>query len=355
MPARPSPPPLDDADATPGAAPQRVQMADLARMAGVSITTVSRALSGSSEISAKTRERINALARSLNYTVHQSAKNLRLKHNSTIAVVIPYASDSQQHISDPFFLTMLGSLADELTGRGYDMLLSRVDAARLDSAGQLYQSGAAAGILLIGQWHQHGQLNELADRQIPLVVWGAELPEQRYCSVGGDNYAGGLTAARHLLQRGCRRLLFIGDPDLPEVAERLRGHLAGLAEAGLSPDPALLLGVPFEVQQMRAGLSALLQQGVVFDAVQACSDVLAIAAMQLLRQHGRQVPNDVAVVGYDDIEWASHADPPLSTVLQPIRPAGAEMVDALLALMAGRRVRSRTLPVELVARQSSQR
>ncbi|MFM2052056.1 MAG: hypothetical protein RL456_93 [Pseudomonadota bacterium] len=352
-------PPPDPADASaPDAGRperQRLQMADIARIAGVSVATVSRALNGSTEISATTRQRITELARSLNYTINVSAKNLRLRHNRTVAVVIPYDRRSRLHVSDPFFLSMLGALADALTERGFDMLVSRVDADHLEAASQAYDTGTAIGVILIGQWHSHEQLNRMADQGVPLVVWGAQLPQQRYCSVGGDNVGGGLMATRHLVGRGCRRIVFLGDPTTPEAEQRLRGHRQALHDAGLPADPALTLATTADPAQARAAMTALIESGAPFDAVFACSDVLAMAVMQVLRVHGREVPRDVAVVGYDDIEWASHSDPPLTTVRQPVTQAGREIVDALFELVAGRGVPPRTLPVELVMRQSSLR
>jgi DNA-binding LacI/PurR family transcriptional regulator len=352
-PAAPGTPPASETADGPQRDQQRLQMADIARLAGVSVATVSRALNGSTEVSRATRERIGELARSLNYTINVSAKNLRLKQNRTVAVVIPYDARSRQHVSDPFFLAMLGSLADALTDRGYDMLVSRVDAENLEAAAQAYDTGVAIGVILIGQWRHHDHLNRLAARRVPIVVWGAEMPQQLYCSVGGDNVGGGLLATRHLLQRGCRRIVFLGDPELPEAGLRQQGHEQALAEAGVPSMAELHLPVPFDAAAARTALNGLLDRGLPFDGLFACSDVLAMAAVQVLRSRGLAVPQQVPVVGYDDIEWASHADPPLTTVRQPIAAAGVEIVDALLAIMAGAAMEPRTLAVELVVRQSA--
>ncbi len=328
-------------------------MADIARLAGVSISTVSRALAGSPLVNEETRSRIDQLARSLNYTVNLSAQNLRLQKNQTIAVVVPYDAQSRQHISDPFFLAIVGSLADALTDRGYDMLLSRVDAERLDSAARLYDTGKAIGLVIIGQWRHHDQLNELAARKVPLVVWGGQLPQQLYCSVGGDNVAGGRAATRHLLALGRQRIAFVGDARLPEVQLRREGWRQAMAEAGVAPDPKLELPVPFEVIAARQALDRFCAGRARFDGVVACSDLLALQSVQALRAQGRAVPTDVAVVGYDDMPVAEYGDPPLTSVHQPVAAAGGEMVEALLALLRGEAAAPRTLPVHLVVRASA--
>ncbi|SEP78803.1 transcriptional regulator, LacI family [Solimonas aquatica] len=335
------------------AASRRLQMADIARMAGVSVSTVSRALAGSQLINEQTRQRIADLARSLNYSINAGAQSLRTRQNRTVAVVVPLDSATRQHVSDPFFLSMVGSLADALTERGYDMLLSRVDAEHLDAVSRLYDTGRAVGIIMIGQWLHHDQLNAMALRRLPVVVWGAQLPQQLYCTVGGDNVLGGALATAHLLERGRRRIAFFGDARFPEVAQRLEGFLLAHQRAGLTVPEQLKLSVAFAEDSARAALKHLLDAQIAFDAVFACSDLLAMTVINGLRAVGKRVPDDVAVTGYDDIELARYFHPELSTVRQPVVDAGRALVDQLLKIVAGETPESVMLPTELVVRATS--
>jgi DNA-binding LacI/PurR family transcriptional regulator len=331
----------------------RLQMADIARLAGVSTSTVSRALNGSNLVNEETRVRVTELARSLNYQINIGAKNLRLGQNKTVAVVVPYATANRQHISDPFFISMLGSLADALTDLGYDMLLSRIDADHLDAAGNLFSSGRAIGVILIGQWQHHDQLNELARQRIPVVVWGAQLPQQLYCTVGSDNVEGGELATAHLLERGRKQIAFFGDRKLPEVLQRFTGYQHALARAGVEVRDALCVNAPFTPEGGRVAVEHLLAQKIQFDAVFACSDLLAMTATNTLRAAGIHVPHDVAVVGYDDIELAAHFHPPLTTVRQQIDMAGHTLVASLMDLVEGHVVTPTLLPTRLIVRETS--
>jgi DNA-binding LacI/PurR family transcriptional regulator len=331
----------------------KVQMDDIARLAGVSVSTVSRALSLSPLVSEKTRTRIAELAKSLKYSVNVGAQNLRRGQNRTVAVVIPYDSSSRQHVSDPFFIGMLGSIADALTLQGYDMLLSRIDADRLDLAAQYCDSGRAVGVIVIGQWGHHDQLNELASRHLPLVVWGGELPKQLYCTVGSDNVEGGSLATGHLLKTGRRRIAFFGDTQMPEVAQRFEGYERAHAALGVSMDAELNIVVPFVAEAAREAVKSLVAKKIVFDAIFACSDLLAITAIGALRDVGLSVPDDIAVVGYDDVDMASYCHPALTTIHQSIEVAGRALVDALLAIQRGDEALPNHLPTRLVVRASA--
>lgn len=333
--------------------PGRLQMADLARLAGVSVATVSRALSKSPLVSEKTRIRIEELASSLGYSVNVAAQNFRLKENRTVALVLPYSDDFPQSVSDPFFLSIIGGLADVLTDRGMEMLFSRVSESQLDSIGQLYETGRVMGIIVIGQWHHHDVLNQLAARRMPLVVWGAQIYQQLYCVIGSDNVAGGFAATDHLLAAGRQRILFLGDIELPEVAHRYQGYLGAHKERGVPVDPGRCVSVPFKAEAAREKIAALCAGELSFDAIFASSDLLAMTAINALTQRGCRVPQQVAVVGYDDIEVASYFSPHLTTVRQPLVKASEAMVDSLLAIAAGQKAESRQFPPYLVVRESS--
>lgn len=328
-------------------------MEDIARLAGVSTSTVSRALNQSPLVNEETRKRIGDLARSLNYSINVGARNLRMQRNRTVAVVVPYDAQTRQHISDPFFVSILGSLADALTDRGYDMLLSRVDAGHLDLAAELVASGRTIGVILIGQWHRQDQLNELAARRLPMVVWGAQLPQQLYCTIDGDNIAGGMLATEHLIGTGRRHIAFFGDPELPEVAHRYEGYLRALKQHGIAVEPRLTRRAAFIEGSARREVEELLAQKIHFDAIVASSDLLATQAIGTLREHGLHVPRDIGVVGYDDIALAQYFHPSLTTIRQPITQAGEALVDALLAIVGGEHPRPRILPTELIVRESS--
>jgi DNA-binding LacI/PurR family transcriptional regulator len=187
------------------------------------------------------------------------------------------------------------------------------------------------------------------------VAWGAQLPNQLYCSVGSDNLSGGYMATEHLLASGRKRLAFMGDKTLPEPEKRYAGYQKALRKFGLKGDADLYIGASFApLDAQRALREHLDQHGLNFDAIVAASDLLAISAIGVLRERGYQVPADVCVVGYDDVEPAAHSFPPVTTVRQPLDLAGVQLVDCLVRVMEGELPASQTLPTTLVVRGSTQ-
>lgn len=328
-------------------------MADIARLANVSISTVSRALNNHPRLSAQTRERINELAKSLHYSVDAGAQMLRGKQLQTVAVAFPYHPVQRQHFRDPFFLTLIGSIGDALVDSGHSMLIVAVEADSFERVTHAYDTRQAIGTILLGQENNHRRINELAVRGTPFVVWGARMTDQLYCTVGSDNLLGGTQATAQLLDTGARRIAFFGDDRLPEIADRYRGYLDAHRARGLEPDPRLHCRVPFDAAEVRAEAARLLREGLPLDGVFAGSDLMALAVIAELQAGGRRVPEDVQVVGFDDIYLAAHSNPPLTSVHQAIDQAGRELVRLLLARLRGEPIEPVILPTTLVVRGST--
>jgi DNA-binding LacI/PurR family transcriptional regulator len=329
-------------------------MAEVARRAGVSLSTVSRALAGNPAISEETRRVVRAAAEQLDYRVDAAGSSLRTGLTRTIGVVIPLSHAANQSFSDPFFLEILGAVADELSACGYSMLLAKVTDDPTDWIMHVVRGRRADGVIVIGQSLYHESLNRHA-AEFPTVVWGARIPGQKYVSIGSDNDAGGHDATSHLLAQGCRRIVFLGDPAAPEVAARLQGHLRALSEARVETRPNLQIPVRFGSDTAYHAVGGLLSADVEFDGVIASSDVFAIGAMRALAERGRRVPADVAVVGFDDIPFAAHTTPPLTTIRQDCRAGARLLVESLLRIIRHERSTTVVIPTQLVVRASSLR
>lgn len=329
------------------------RMADLARIAGVSTSTVSRALADSPLVNDRTKERIRALAKQKNYRLNTMARNFRLKEALTLGVVIPAAEEADWRMSDPFFLELLGGIADAVNERGHHLLLSKMSAQSADWIEAFVETHTTDGLILIGQGMQHERIDEIASLYGSVVVWGARVsPEQSYITVGSDNELGGYLATRHLIDQGRRRIAFIGNTALPEAKLRFDGYRRALAEAGLDFDPAL---EQTPANRRDAGYEAAreLLARVEPDAIFAFSDMFAIGAIRVLREAGLAVPRDVSVVGYDDLEIAAYYHPSITSIHQDRHDGGRLLVERLLARIAGEPSESVTLDTRIIVRESS--
>lgn len=329
-------------------------MADLARMAGVDVSTVSRALSDSPRVKPETRQQILTLADEIGYEVNAAARNLRKRSTRTIGIVVPIDPALGQTISDPFYLKMVGAVTGAAAARDYDLLLTVPRSDGRVAEQRLLRAGKVDGLIVIGQAGRADRLNELASVTDKLVVWGGALGGARYTVVGSDNEGGGYTMTRHLLGLGRKRVLFVGDTALPEVALRYDGLRRAHDDIGVAHDTELVLPLGFGASTVAGRTAALIASGVRFDAVFGASDVLALGAMKAIQEAGLAVPGDVAVGGYDNVADAVHASPSLTTISQDIEEGGALMVDLLLRKLDGERVESVTTRTDLIVRASTE-
>lgn len=335
-----------------GRAPGKIKnIAELARMAGVSAGTVSRALADKSLVNKETRERIQALAREHGFRPNQMARRLRTQKTGVIGVVIPLGHERRQHISDPFFMTLFGYLADELTESGHDLMLSRVIPGDDEWLDRIVDSGMLDGALVIGQSNQTEAIERVAQHYRPLVIWGSHRDGQAQCTVGVDNLAGGRMAAERLVVRGAKRLAFFGDTNGPEIAERLAGAQAVADAAGLSLRAFPTHLASDEMASQIAGHLADL--GGAIEGIVCASDIIAMSTIRLLHERGMAVPDQVAVTGFDDLPIASRMVPQLTTVRQDIAAGARAMVDALRRRIDGEDAPSTVMVPELIVRESA--
>jgi DNA-binding LacI/PurR family transcriptional regulator len=322
-------------------------MEAVAKLAGVSKITVSRALRDSDLVRPELREHIRQVARAAGYRLNVAARNLRTRRSQMIAVVIEKLYGSDRPVADPLLLLVVGVLLEELAPAGYALLLTSSDQVlETDAVG-------ADGIIMVGEGEGGRRARQVAELGLPTVVWGAPLPGVPVTVVGSDNREGGRMAARHLVEGGRRRILFLGDVRHPEVAARHEG-----VRDILSASAAALAGAracDFSRSGGAAALAAAVDEGVDFDAVIAASDFIAAGACDALRDLGRDVPGEVGVIGFDDNAIAADHRPPLSSIRQDWTLAGKILSRTLLERLANpdEPPEPQVLAVELVVREST--
>jgi DNA-binding LacI/PurR family transcriptional regulator len=328
---------------------------DIAELAGVSQATVSRALRNSPLVRAETRERVQKVARELNYFVNRNAAGLRTHQSNTIALLLFDETEGQDAQINPFFLSMFGYITRAASDLGYDVLISLQQLS--DDWHIEYQaSHRADGLILLGYGNYQDyreKLRALAVANTRFIIWGPFVDEQHGHSIGCDNVGGGYQATRHLLDHGRRKIALLGTTERsPEHSARYEGYRKALEEAGIEPDDRLKADAKSSDGQGYRAVLELLHRDETFDAIFAVTDVIAIDAMRALEDNGLSIPADVAVVGFDDIQLAAYVTPPLTTVRQDIRQASEGLVQGIVGLIEGKPVKSTLMAPKLVVRAS---
>ena len=335
-----------------GTGGRRPTLETVAAEAGVSRATVSRVVNLSTTVSPAVRESVEAAIARLGYVPNRAARSLVTRRTGSVAVVMREPVDFG--VADPYLASLVVAAGQSLIGTGTHMVVLMAPADDKDPwFSNFLRSGVADGVLLLSTHDGDPLPDELVRAGIPLVVAG-RLPRRMAGAtvVDVDNFAGGQAAAERLLSTGRRRVATIaGPPDMPAAVDRLSGFRSTLAAAN-RPTDVLAYGEWTPSSGSRATTDLLAREPGV-DGLFVANDMMAIGAIRALRAAGRRVPDDVAVIGFDDIDIAADTDPPLTTIRQPAAEMTRTMVDLLL-----RRVRneeapdSLVLPTELVVRAS---
>jgi len=338
---------------------------DVAKEAGVAASTVSRFLNGQLRVSPATEARLRRAVRDLGYVPNAHAKNLARRRSGVIGFVVP-------ELGNPYFGAIADHVVEAVERRGLLVLLcsTRSQAGKEASYIDLLASGAIDGMLYLGSFRTNERLAAAIRGGLPVVVVDepiAGLPDVH--TVVMDDYSGGYQAASYLVALGHRRIAFVSGPaELGSVQERRRGYCDALNKGGIDPDNQLKLAGHFTEQFGASALPRMLAADQPPTAAFVASDYIALGMLSAAETHGIRVPEDLSVVGFDDIRFSQYVRPRLTTIRSPVERLAQKGVDLLFARLAGAEAGPRAvgtdapaeapaqtevLPVELIVRESA--
>lgn len=333
---------------------RRPTIKTVAARAGVGRTTVSRVVNGSHLVSADARTRVLAAIKELNYVPNSVARGLVTSRTDAVALVIPESASRLG--SEPFFAALIRGVSQALADRRTQLQLMLVrDQAEREQLTESVAERRVDGVLLVSVHSDDPLPAMLEEMGLPTVLAGRRDADERLSYVHADNTGGATEAVRHLLRSGRKKVATIAGPlDMDVGRSRLEGWRTAHEEAGLSAPETLVEVGDFSWESGSQAMRSLLERAPDLDAVFAASDLMAIGALEELRRQKRQVPGDVAVVGFEDSPHARWTNPPLTTVRQPVEELGSTMVRILADIIEpGGDRQQLMLPTELVVRESS--
>lgn len=324
-------------------------MREVATEAGVSAATVSRVLTGSAQVTADTRRQVHAAVSRLGY-LRRGERPGDMRHPPIIAAVI--CEPTVRVFNDPFFSRLIGGAEAYFAGRGAPLPLMSAANPSFAATERHLLGGGSDGVLLVSVHGRHPLALALAGTRLPIRCAGRPVQNVEMPYVDVDNRDGARRAVELLLRTRTRIATIAGPSDLPAARDRLAGYLDAMSAAGRQP---LVASGDFTPMGGKNAMRLLLDQAPGLDAVFAASDPMAMGAMATLRQAGRRMPTDVAVIGFDDVTAAAYTDPPLTTVRQPVEHLGALAAELLFeqVVSGNAPADNRILPTELVVRGST--
>ncbi|HSF97261.1 MAG TPA: LacI family DNA-binding transcriptional regulator [Ornithinibacter sp.] len=313
---------------------RRPTLEQVARHAGVSRATVSRVVNGSTTVDPALREVVNRAVEELDYVPNAAARALMTRRTDIVTLVA--AENDDRVFGDPFFAQIVRGVSHELTDAGVQLSLSMTQSDdQISSLTRYLSGGHTDGVLLISEHGGHRLAEKLVEGGIPVVIGGRPLdPGVKVPYVDNDNVEGGRLAAQHLRERGRRRIATIAGPeDMSAGRDRLEGFRQGLGREFRRPHVEF---GHFTTQSGAQAAARLLERVPDVDAIFVASDLMALGAMSAIRRLGRHVPDDIAIVGFDDIDLARLSEPALTTVRQRTQTQGHVMARMLLRQLANR-------------------
>ncbi len=295
-------------------------------MAGVSTSTVSHVINKTRFVSEDTRERVRQAMRDLNYTPNSIAQSLRRQRTNTIGVLLPTTAN-------PYFGGILAAIEAASFEHGHNLVIGNAnnDPTREHAYLEVLISRQIAGMLLISTGDVLHSIERLRDHNVPVVVVDRPTQNATVDEVWTDNRQGGYLATRHLLGHGHRQIACITGPDyLVNSRQRHQGYVDALTEANILILPQLVCAGQFDHESGYTATRTLLAENPGITAIFACNDLMAIGAIRAIHDAGRSVPEDISVIGFDNISMSAYTTPQLSTIDQPIHHVGAVAIRRLL-------------------------
>ncbi len=316
----------------------QVKLKDLAKTTGYSVTTVSRALAGYSDVNEQTRRYIVETALQLGYVPNQAARQLRSQLTNTLGLIIP--ANERSFSNDDFFSQLMQGIGDTVSLYHYDVLISAQHPGEAEMAAyqRLVGGYRVDGMILARTRQNDPRIAYLKDRQHPFVVSGRAAPDEvsDFPYIDVDSQTGVRMLVEHFIDLNHRHIgLILPPPDMAYTGFRFEGYREALCKAGLPYRPEYVFHGDLTRVGGYAGAQALLDQHPELTAIVACNDLMALGAMSAIQARGLHVGDDIGIAGFDDIPAADYAHPPLTTIHQPIYEIGQRLVRMLIDLIKG--------------------
>jgi LacI family transcriptional regulator len=328
---------------------------DIARVAGVSVTTVSRALNGYSDVNKKTKQRIEEVAKQLNYSPNTVARSLVMKKSKTIGLLV--SDMNREGVKDNFTFEVLCGINEASANSEYDLVLFSTTSTkqREKTYTQLCRERRVDGVILQGIKTDDPYLQEVLESDIPCVLVDIPRESSTVGYVTTDNVNGARKAVTYLIEQGHKNIAMINGHEKADVSiKRLQGYKAALEQNDLSFKPEWVINGEFKEKVAEEAAEELLKNYKEITAVFCASDLMGLGVLKAIKNIGKNAPEDIAVIGYDDIMLASYSTPGLSTIRQDKFKLGFEAAVLLIDMLEGKEEsHAKIINTELIIREST--